>query len=78
MNPTSVERRFSLDSNILVYAADQDADANRHEISLALMAAGREVGLCPDPAVSHRVLLRNHAQTSAEARRRECFRQRLA
>ena len=27
MNPTSVERRFSLDSNILVYAADQDADA---------------------------------------------------
>ena len=38
MNSTSVRRRFSLDSNILVYAADQDADAYRHEISLALMA----------------------------------------
>ena len=38
MSPTSVERRFSLDSNILVYAADRDADTNRHETSVALLA----------------------------------------
>ena len=38
MNLTSVEHRFSLDSNILVYAADQNAGGNRHEISVALMA----------------------------------------
>ncbi len=38
MSPASVEGRFSLDSNILVYAADRDADANRHETSLALVA----------------------------------------
>lgn len=38
MSRTSVERRFSLDSNILVYAADRDADAHRREISVALMA----------------------------------------
>lgn len=37
MSPASVERRFSLDSNILVYAADRDADENRHKTSLALM-----------------------------------------
>jgi len=38
MSPTSVERRFSLDSNILVYAADREADENRHETSVALVA----------------------------------------
>ncbi|MYF76280.1 MAG: PIN domain-containing protein [Acidobacteria bacterium] len=37
MSPTGVERRFSLDSNILVYAADQDAGANRHGTSVALI-----------------------------------------
>lgn len=38
MSPTSVERRFSLDSNVLVYAADQDAGENRHPISVGLLA----------------------------------------
>ena len=38
MTAASVERRFSLDSSILVYAADRDADARRREVSLALMA----------------------------------------
>ena len=38
MTAASVERRFSLDSNILVYAADRDADARRREVSLTLMA----------------------------------------
>ena len=38
MSPSGVERRFSLDSNILVYAADRDASENRHEISVALVA----------------------------------------
>jgi len=37
MSPTGVERRFSLDSNILVVAADQDAGANRHGTSIALI-----------------------------------------
>ena len=37
MSPASVERRFSLDSNILVYAVDRDADEIRRETSLALM-----------------------------------------
>ena len=37
MSPSSVERRFSLDSNILVYTADRDASGNRHEISVALV-----------------------------------------
>ena len=38
MSPSTVERRLSLDSNILVYAADRDASENRHEISVALVA----------------------------------------
>lgn len=38
MTAASVERRFSLDSNILVYAVDRNADARRREVSLALMA----------------------------------------
>lgn len=38
MTSASVERRFSLDSNILVYAVDRDADARRREVSLGLMA----------------------------------------
>lgn len=38
MTAASVDRRFSLDSNILVCAADRDAEGPRHEIALALMA----------------------------------------
>ena len=34
----SVDRRFSLDSNVLVHTVDRDADANRRELALALMA----------------------------------------
>lgn len=37
MTAPSLERRFSLDSNILVYAADRDADGRRREIALTLM-----------------------------------------
>ncbi len=38
MIPKSVDRRFSLDSNVLVYAVDRDANANRRGLALALMA----------------------------------------
>lgn len=40
----NLERRFSLDTNILVYAADRDADPSRREASRALVAgaAGRD------------------------------------